>query len=203
MNQHLDVMAILTGAGVVDGGNALHGAVANGREASVKFLLRQRHQESNSSSVDGAYINARASDGCTLMVWSIQSCFSQAPRIVRLLVDAGADTTSAVRVTDSQGEVKFNDTPLAITTSYLREKIVAEGKPATEEHLHRLEAIRRLLLRVEAVHAVSWLWPSDAPFIGHATRSGPMPLLSAPRPMLPILKRRTKRRSVLVATFLR
>ncbi|CAM9581948.1 unnamed protein product [Ectocarpus fasciculatus] len=202
-NQHLDVMAILTGAGVVDRGNALRGAVTNGCEASVKFLLRQRHQESNSSSVDGAYINARASNGCTPMVCSIHSCFSQAPRIVRLLVDAGADTTSAARVTDSQGELEFNGTLLAVTTSCLREKTLAQGKPATEEHLHRLEAIRRLLLRVEAVHAVSWLWPSDAPFIGHATRSGPKPSLPALRLMLPILKRRAKRRRVLLATFLR
>ncbi|CAM9382555.1 unnamed protein product [Ectocarpus sp. 8 AP-2014] len=138
IKQHLDVMAILTMAGVVDtAGLALRAAAANGREESVKFLLRQRCKESNSSSVDDVYINARP-NGYTPLAASIHSCFSQAPRIVRLLIDAGADTTSAVGITNSQGELEFNDTPLAVTTSCLREKILAEGKLATEEHLHRL-----------------------------------------------------------------
>ncbi|CAM9237349.1 unnamed protein product [Ectocarpus sp. 12 AP-2014] len=201
--QHLDVMTILTEAGVVDtAGLAFCSAAANGREESVKFLLRQRCKESNSSSVDDVYINARP-NGCTPLAASIRSCSSQAPRIVRLLIDAGADTTSAVRVTNSQGELEFNGTPLAFTATCLRKKFCTEGKPATEEHLHRLEATRRLFLRVEAVHAVSWLWPSDAPVISHGARSSPKPPLSALRLMLPILKRRAKRRSVLVAAFLR
>ncbi|CAM9832717.1 unnamed protein product [Ectocarpus sp. 6 AP-2014] len=63
--------------------------------------------------------------------------------------------------------------------------------------------IRRLLLRVEAVHAVSWLWPSDASFLGHAAENGPEPLLPPLRLMLPILKRRTKGRGGLAATLLR
>ncbi|CAM9984453.1 unnamed protein product, partial [Ectocarpus fasciculatus] len=43
--QHLGVMAILTEAGVVDDGSVLAQAAKNGREASVKFLLRQRYKE--------------------------------------------------------------------------------------------------------------------------------------------------------------
>ncbi|CBJ32087.1 EsV-1-199 [Ectocarpus siliculosus] len=46
-DQHVDIMAILTGAGVVDTtGLALIGAAGHGREVSAKFLLRQRHKES-------------------------------------------------------------------------------------------------------------------------------------------------------------
>ncbi|CAM9703108.1 unnamed protein product [Ectocarpus sp. 13 AM-2016] len=202
--QHVDIMAILTNAGVVDTtGLALLGAAGHGREVSVKFLLRQRHKESKGG-VEDAYMNARNIDGYTPLVFSIHSCFSQAPRIARLLADAGADMTSAVQVINSMGELVFDGTPLAFTTSRLREKI-ENGQPATEEHLHTLEAIRRLLLRVEAVHAVSWLWPSDAPFIGHAAGSSRGPETNSPslRVMLPILKRRTKRRGVLAATLLR
>ncbi|CAM9733507.1 unnamed protein product [Ectocarpus fasciculatus] len=203
--QRLDVMAILTGAGVADNGLALIEAADRGREASVKFLLRQQHEESKGS-VEDAYIkNAITSNGNTPLfaILAKAAYFSQAPRIVRLLVDAGADTTSPIRITDSKGELLFNGTPLALTSSWLREELDANGKTATEEYLRRLKAIFRLLLRVEAVHAVSWLWPSNAPFISHAAQSGPDPPLPPLRRMLPILKRRTKGRGGLAATLLR
>ncbi|CAN0288597.1 unnamed protein product [Ectocarpus sp. 6 AP-2014] len=195
-------MAILTEAGVVDTGKALYLAAGMDHEASVKFLLRHRHKEGRCG-VEGAYLNAREVNGYTPLVVCTKGCFSQAPRIVRMLVDAGADATSPVQVMNFKGGVTFNDTPLAFTKYHLRKKIVADGKPATKEHLQRLEAICRLLLRVDAVHAVSWLWPSGAPFIGRATETDPEPPLPALKLMLPILKRRTKRRCGLVATLLR
>ncbi|CAM9984385.1 unnamed protein product [Ectocarpus fasciculatus] len=120
-----------------------------------------------------------------------------------MLIDAGADTTSPVRA-KWKGGLEFNAiTPLVATTLLLHRKIAPDGKPATEEQLHRLDAIHRLLLRVEAVHAVSWSWPSDAPFTSHAAEGGPEPRSPALREMLPILKRRTKIRGGLAAAFLR
>ncbi|CBN75182.1 EsV-1-199 [Ectocarpus siliculosus] len=203
MNQHMDIMAILTGAGVRDAmGYVLLGTAGLGREASVQFLLRQRRKESEMSV--HAYANSSDGSGMTPLSCSIEWCSSGNPRIVRLLVDAGADTTSTVRVTNLNGGVEYNDTPLAVTTSLLREKVV-DGKPATEEQLHRLQAIRRLLLRVDAVHAVSWLWPSDAPSIVHAVERscGPEPRRPPLSLTLPILKRRAKTCHVFVATLLR
>ncbi|CAN0567586.1 unnamed protein product, partial [Ectocarpus sp. 12 AP-2014] len=163
-------MAILTETGLVDTGKALYLAAGIGHEACVKFLLRHRRKESGCGDED-AYVNACEIEGSTPLVLCIQGCLSHAPRIVRMLVDAGADTTSPVRMTTAKGELAFNDTPLGFTALFYREELVE--KPATKEHLHRLEAIRRLLLRVKAVHAVSWLWPSEAPFIGRATESDP------------------------------
>ncbi|CAM9176553.1 unnamed protein product [Ectocarpus sp. 8 AP-2014] len=167
--QHLGIMAILTEAGVVDRvGLSLLGAAGSALVASVKFLLRQRYHESTRS-VEYSYVNARDTDGWTPLAHSIQRCCSHAPRIIILLFDAGADVASAVRVTNSNGQQEYSGTPLAVVTSCLREKVLAHGTPATEEHLYRLEAIRRLLLlQIEAVHAVSWMWASDAPLIGHA-----------------------------------
>lgn len=53
-------------------------------------------------------------------------------------------------------------TPLAFTNQCLLEtKAGATG--ATEEQQHRLETVRRLLLRVEAIRASSWLWYSGIP----------------------------------------
>lgn len=80
-------------------------------------------------------------------------------RVVRLLVDAGADTTSVVHFkTHLEGGV-LSETPLETTNHILRER-KAGGVGADEEEMLRLDAVRRLLMRVEAIRAVSWLWPS-------------------------------------------
>lgn len=65
----------------------------------------------------------------------------------------------------------FDGTSLALATNNIREKKFAGGKDGTEEQLHRLAGIRRFLLQVEAVHAVSWLSPSGTPLIAHGAES--------------------------------
>lgn len=82
-------------------------------------------------------------------------------RVIRKLVDAGADTAAEAHFHTPQGETLFDGTPLAFTNKMLREKKVL-GATATEAQLHNQEATRRLLVRVEAVHAVSWLWQREA-----------------------------------------
>ncbi|CAM9577014.1 unnamed protein product, partial [Ectocarpus fasciculatus] len=80
-------------------------AAGKGHEAPVKFLLRQRYKERNSSSVEDSYMNAHKIDGLTPLMFSIgSSCCSQAPRMVRLLIEAGADTTMPARSVNSKGE---------------------------------------------------------------------------------------------------
>lgn len=73
-------------------------------------------------------------------------------RIARLLVGAGADTTSAVQVTDQQGKMVSKDTRFVFMnrSRCLREK-KAGRREADEEDLLRLEAVRRLLMSVEAM----------------------------------------------------
>jgi len=195
-------MTVLTDAGVVDDGTSLMTATAHGREASMKFLLQQRKGD------EAACVNYRDSLGETPLVCAtgLLGYSSPSPRIVRLLVNSGADTSSAVLVTNTEGEVEFNGTPLTCATSALREKKIA-GKDATEEQLYRLEGIRRLLLQVEAVHAVSFLWPVDIPsMIGTAVAEGTSRkvVTSTPlRMMMPILRRRAQRPRMLLAAPLR
>lgn len=60
---------------------------------------------------------------------------------------------------------------LAITTAQLPgEKHGISTRQSAAEQVQRLGAISRLLLQVEAIHAVSWLWPGDAPFVSHAAK---------------------------------
>ena len=200
MFRHVGIMGMLMEAGVVDTGKALMSAVSCGRVESVKFLL----QQNRAPFIEGGYVNVRADDGATPLLRCALKCLS--PRIVRLLIDAGADTTSAILLANS-----VKDTPLGFVDVFIRQKIIGfkgilRGEDATEEQLHILEAIRRLLLRVEAVHATSWLWKSAAPRptpaaaeVTSKTNASTTPLIE----MLPILRRRARRPRVLLAALFR
>lgn len=89
------------------------------------------------------------------------------------------------------------DTPLTLTPPVLQEKKIA-GNGATEEQLHKLEGIRRLLLRLKAVHAVSAV-------AGHPLPSGrqrPLRRLTGDK-MPPIFRRASSRPRVLLAALFR
>lgn len=75
----------------------------------------------------------------------------------------------------------------------------------TEEQLYRLEDILRLLLRVEALHAVSWLWPVDTrSMVGTAEDARRKDATSTPLgKMLPLLRRRAQRPRVLLGALWR
>ena len=199
-HQHLDILIMLTDAGVADNGRALFKAAAHDRELSAKFLLQQRKGD------EAAYVNYRNDHGLRPLLLAMGMAGSPSPRFVRLLVDAGADTTLAVRITDTEGGVLFfSKTALATASRMLREKRIAD-KDATEEQLHRLEGVRRLLLRVDAVHAVSFLWPAAIPSIVAAAAEGTSRKVVTSTPlriMLPILKRRARTPRVLLAALFR
>ena len=197
----LGVMAILSDAGVVDRkGACLVAAAREGNQVGVKFLLQQeanfpRFQHPRRTT----YVNAREC-GTTALVACIERCHPCSPRMIQLLVEAGADTTSRVLKESRILDESFCGTPLALATKYHDEKTV-DDEPVTKEQLNSLEAIRRLLLRVEAVHATSLLWPSEVPVAVQAmegtvsSRTTSTPL----RRMLPNLRRRATRRVVLSA----
>lgn len=209
-NGHVETMAILADAGVVDTGTALLVAAARADLAAVRLLLQQRKLQGPSTDVVG-YINMRQSNGHTPLFCSIDAVPDAdgvhqpiSPRVARMLIDAGADTTSALRVTNVGGDIFFCGTPLAYACKCLREKEVG-GKDATEKELRRLETARRLLLRVEAVRAASWLWRADdsiAQLGGHG--AGKASATSTPlRVMLPMLRRRARRRGLVMAPLFR
>lgn len=203
---HVTILAVLLDAGVVDTGPALRHATGNGHETATKFLLGQRR----SSCCKRSYVNNSSKDRgqaallCAIGFVEISS--SPYPRIVRLLVDAGADTASTFRLTDPGGTVLLNDTVLAGTTRLIREKRVGVND-ATVEQLNKLEEIRRLLLRVEAVHAVSFLWPSSVvPTPAVSTTEGTNTTETTAARLttsLPLLRRSAGARRVFLKTLFR
>lgn len=195
---HWETLSVLLEAGAnpnrqrVDGATPLCLAVQRGCEDAVKALLRAQADP---------LLARSSSSGATALTAGISI---PSPRIVRLLVDAGADAISVVQTPDvPTGEI----TPLALTTRYLRKKTIDGKRGATRKQLDKLEAIRRLLLRLEAVHAVPWLWPSDAPSMppvaveatNGTKKATPTPVTL----MLPILRRRARKPRVLLAALFR
>lgn len=201
LEQRLGVAVFLVEAGVADrGSHALMAAAAAACEPAVKTLLQQ-HERKFAGGND-AYVNARDENGNTPLIKSILALrFSS--RVVRLLVDAGADTESASKIMSANGEVCFDGTPLNLSTIYVYEKTMSDEEGATEKR-NRMTAIRRLLQTVEAVHAASWLWRFDAPSVSRALKNtkgitaSPVPA----RRTLPALKRRAgKPRAFSAALF--
>lgn len=195
-DKHVDIMVMLTDAGVVDKGPALVANADYVGVVSVKHLLQWQKQTTDERK---AYVNAPGLFGATPLLWSIQACRPCSSRSARLLVDAGADTTSTVIMADVQGFGLMAYTPMEITMRRIRRKKVEGKEYITDEQLRSVEAIRRLLLQVEAVHAICWLWPGNNPSVAHAaaggtgrTSSATARTSSASRPllMLPLLMRR-------------
>ncbi|CAM9334115.1 unnamed protein product [Ectocarpus fasciculatus] len=168
-DKHVDIVVMLTDAGVVDTGGALIAAADYGGVVSVKHLLqRQRH----TSAERKAYVNTPGLFGATPLLWSIQACRPCSSRIARLLIDAGADTISTVAMADVLASGRMAYTPMEITMRRIRRKKVEGTQDITDEQLRSVEAIRRLLFQVEAVHAISWLWPGNNPSVAHAAGGG-------------------------------
>lgn len=229
MQQDVEIMAMLTEAGVSDPGPALVTTSGCGRWLAVKLLLRQKEAaswRSGDNAVLSYYVNTRDQFRYTPLFRSIgayvdhgsnnvyveQYCpLKCSPKIARLLIEAGANTTSPVRATIAPGGKSYNYTPLAFANGCLREKKVG-GKDATEDQLRKLESVRRLLLTVDAVHAISWLWHSEAAAVHrkfsdkYASKTSVRPTTPQPPKLaltLPILRRRARRRGMILAPLFR
>ena len=198
-NGHVNILVMLAEAGVVDNGTALLLAACSGATESVKFLLQQHSSRGSASSTkEQTYVDTLRFSGRTPLICNIMFPHCS-PRMVRLLVDAGADLTLAS---------PRDGTPLALAWTQLRMKMI-HVQPATEEQLNRLEAIRRLLLRVDAVYAASWLWTSGDEHLrnnalavegGDGNSTAPSAQLAS---MLPIMRWRAARRGVLLSAMFR
>ena len=202
-DQSLGIMAILTDAGVVDDGTCLVAAAEAGNEAVVKFLLQQEAEPPRFYHPLGIAYTDVGRRGVTALGACAKHCHPCSSRIAQLLIEAGADTT-LILISGRPDAKMFCGTALALAVKYRDERMI-EGEPVTNEQLDSLEAIRRLLLRVEAVHATSWLWPSDVPVAVEAVEGTitPSTTLTPLRRMLPSSRRRATRRVVLWAPLSR
>lgn len=142
----VEVLQLLTEAGVRDTGTAFVCAVIGKHRKSILFLRKQYERDS----LD--HINkGDKSSGPTLLICAIRNYkYKFAPKLVRWLLDAGASTTTRVTMVDDDGYEVHRGTAL--------EGMRIE-RLAPVENGGRLDAIGRLLLQEDAIHANSWAWP--------------------------------------------
>lgn len=164
-------------------GEALCLAISERHGKCVQVLLECTATES----CVREYINKARLDG---LGWLSHSLHGRRPsvKVVRLLVDAGVDTTSTIGVQWGT-EPPFESTPTECLVMALE---ADSAEPVVgEAHLGALKGILRLLRQVPAVHATSWLWPKGV------KKSAPV----AGR--LPLVKRGVTRRHVLLGALAR
>ncbi|CAB1113170.1 unnamed protein product [Ectocarpus sp. CCAP 1310/34] len=63
-------------------------------------------------------------------------------------------------------------TPMEIAMRRILRKKVEGKEDINDEQLRSVEAIRRLLLQVEAIRAIACLWPGNNPSVAHAAAEG-------------------------------
>ncbi|CAM9293998.1 unnamed protein product [Ectocarpus sp. 8 AP-2014] len=153
-HQRVDAMRLLLAAGVVDTGDSLFTAADLGRDKAAKLLLQQKW-----ATPGAGYVDSRNDYQCTPLFVAVAAA---APKVVRLLLDAGANERLTRPVSYSFRGPLENETLLELANRNLGCEM-HKGQRATEEEMNRLEEARRLLLRVEAVRAVSWLWGTTSP----------------------------------------
>ncbi|CAM9776512.1 unnamed protein product, partial [Ectocarpus fasciculatus] len=194
-DDRVGVLAMLRDVGVVDMGKAIIVAAGFGREASVRFLLKQER-----ATTQRGYANTRDENGRTVFY---RAAWGAYPRIGRWLLDAGADETLASVVQPFLGyDMRFEDTALNLVLRSLDARRY-RFEPATDDQMLRLQAFRRLLLQMDAVRAISWPWPSSPPSIPHAVSGGTVATSKPDKLMLPTKWKRTGGRRVLVAQLFR
>ena len=141
---HVDLLELLAQKGIRDTGAALIFGTFGSKQESVKFLLNKYKESSEQDQVQDR-VNYRDERGRTALMMAVGK-YNFSPKMVKWLVEAGADTTVRVEVPQDG-----DDTLLEWTTKLM----VGE----TEENVQKVKAIRRVLMQEDAVHAKSWLWP--------------------------------------------
>lgn len=158
--QNLGIMSILMKAGVRDTGSALILTAEMGHDAAANLLLQHRRRGEGTSADVASYVNAdHLNDSVTPLSCCLVGRRPGCCRILRALLDAGADSAISVPMNLPSGLVS-SLAPLGLATELL--SLIRAGVfYPTEEHLRVLLSSQRVLLREEAIHAVSWVWPAD------------------------------------------
>ena len=157
-NGHLRILDILHEGGVVDScGLALCAALMHGGEETVKLLLKwsAEYFSCGGSSYANSALGAVGKPLLSCLVRD--SLRPSSSRVMRRLIDSGATTAFTFTRLDYDGNFMYQTTTLDMATTLLREK-QSSGKMFTQPQMYGLRGMRRLLMQVDAVRALSWGW---------------------------------------------
>lgn len=172
---HVEVMQALSEAGVEDTGEAMAYAIKFRQRNSIMFLMKQYDKSSlrHVSTLCGASLLFHAIDSTDVFEHF-------APKLVRWLMDAGANTKAPVVLLSRVDHRR----PSVTAQEYVR-SLIGSGHLETKS----LHVIAVLLKQEEAVHAVSWLWP---------LKKSKEKSKKKPNPLLVGIVRRSRRETSLV-----
>lgn len=145
-DSHLETLAALTSAGVVDDGSAIAAAVDFGHGAVVRYLL-QHHE---GLTVRGRpYVDSICGPSALspLLRCVTPRLGPGSSKIAQILIAYEADTTSP--------QMHTGTTPLEVMDS------VCDHQDVTETRRLFITGIRRLVLQADAIRALSWTWPVE------------------------------------------
>jgi len=187
---HADTVSFLIDSGVVDDEGLAFCSAIEGRSHACIDLLFQR-RGGNEGMDAAAYLNiAKGYDSPLLCTFHTGGC--AATRMARFLLDNGANTTEKVAFhLNALGRVKA--TPLVAAILTLNHAEVKKG-------FDGLKGVIRLLHQVDAVHAMSWRWPSNTNYSKGKKRVEKSAAIGR---MLPLLKMRAERPKVLLGALCR
>lgn len=200
-NSNLEIMNVLYGAGARDKtGQALCAAVAHGCEEAVGLLLQHpepvRPVNTGTPSVCG-YVNyARASshEGMSPLLCCLNHINPSSLKIMRRLIDAGADTTFTFSRVDGNRNFMYETTPLETVGRIIREQGL-HGVNFNDQQVRWVEGMRKLLMQVPAIRSVSWGWVSTGA-AGVSTTS------THPALLMPVRRERAENKSRVVTRAL-
>lgn len=183
----LNIVTFLLGSGIVDfDGTALCAAIEGRNEACIKLMVSR--MGGNANIVERAYTNIDTACGNPLLC-AFDTGRGYAPRIVKFLLEHGADTKMKVRF-EIQGLGKIVKEPLVAAKLILQHE-QTHFEVADGEAVDGLKGVVRLLQQEAAVHANSWAWPTDTRRSTNINRKLPaFRIRRGPRPSVPLAMER-------------
>lgn len=152
-----DIVTFMLGSGIADcSGTALCAAIEGRSEACIKVLIsrmggNENMVESVYTNIDNAYDNP--------LLCAFDAGRGYAPRIVKFLLEHGADTKTNVQF-EIGGLGEIVEKPLVAAKLILRHE-QTHFEVADEEGVDGMKGVVRLLQQEAAVRANSWAWPID------------------------------------------
>lgn len=203
---HVDIMTLLLDAGVIDTGEALFVTNANGNHAAMKLLVQRRWGDSEyldgAGCVDNWLNGSNLPFAQTPLARNVNFCIPSSPRFVQLLIEAGATIKYGTGLGKYQA---MNNLPLiGRMNQILDAKTTGTDQPATQDQLYTQEALRRVLLRADAVTSTYWAWPSGEG--GDGENRAPTTAQESSANLtgtMAVLRRRSRRRGVALPAMLR
>lgn len=155
-----------------------------------------------------SYVNGARLSDCHMspLLCCINDLGNKSYKIMRRLLDAGANATFSFNALDENRVFMYETTPLQCVATIIRDKTIGVGgAKLTENQLEWAKMQQKLLLQADAIHALSWIWVHMVSYtVADKERLSAMPTRKQPAIMAPMWKHGgAKKRVVTIRALIR